>query len=59
MDRFIGRSEQVVSPQQRQSPGSERAEAESRAIAARQARASAILQAFDTQFSHSSKPPKQ
>ncbi|KAL9480891.1 hypothetical protein ACSS6W_005677 [Trichoderma asperelloides] len=59
MDRFIGGSGQVVSHQQRQSPGSGRAEVETRAIAARQARATAILHAFDTQFSHSSKPPKR
>ncbi|KAL6901293.1 hypothetical protein GGI43DRAFT_373061 [Trichoderma evansii] len=59
MDRFIGRSEQIASHQQHQSPDSERPEAEARAIAARQARAFAILHAFDSQFNHSSKPPKQ
>ncbi|KAM0464263.1 hypothetical protein ACHAPV_002815 [Trichoderma viride] len=59
IDRFIGPSGQVACPPQLQSPSSERAEMERRAIAARQARAFALLRAFDTQFSRSSRPPKQ
>ncbi|KAK1254226.1 hypothetical protein MKX08_008221 [Trichoderma sp. CBMAI-0020] len=59
IDQFVGRGGQVVSPPQHQSSSSERAEMERRSIAARQARASALLQAFDTQFSRSNRPPKQ
>ncbi|KAL7900464.1 hypothetical protein HDV63DRAFT_402787 [Trichoderma sp. SZMC 28014] len=59
IDRFIGPSGQVISPPQHQLPTSESAEMERRAIAARQARAAALLQAFDTQFSRSGRPPKQ
>ncbi|KAL7926435.1 hypothetical protein ACQKWADRAFT_309271 [Trichoderma austrokoningii] len=58
IDRFIGRGEQTASPQ-RQSTSSERANVESRAIAARQAKASRALQEFETRFNNPSRPPKQ
>jgi hypothetical protein len=57
IDRFAGRSEQIACHQPSQSPASENPELEKRIIAAKQARASALLQAFEAQFSHSSKPP--
>lgn len=59
MDRYIGPSGFITSHHQCQSSSSDHATVETKAITARQARASAIIHAFDTQFSHTSKPPKQ